>query len=225
MLFDECPPYPCERHYAEESTALTTRWAERCRTWHADHAPDFLPALEPSNFNLSTQQRLPRRIPRPREETGQLLFGIVQGSTFADLREQSARDLASLDFDGYAIGGVSVGEPEEEMIRAVDHAEPFLPAARPRYAMGLGTPPQMLEMIARGVDLFDCVHPTPRRPPRTGLLPGRSLPHQERRLRTRSRPPHRGLPPLPRPLLPRLPAPPLQGRRNAGFTVAFLPQS
>lgn len=144
MLFDECPPYPCERDYAENSTALTTRWAERCKTWHQANAADFLPQ---GNRHLPASRR-------------QLLFGIVQGSTFADLREQSARDLAALGFDGYAIGGVSVGEPEEEMFRAIDNAEPFLPADKPRYAMGLGTPPQMLEMIGRGIDMFDCVHPT-----------------------------------------------------------------
>ena len=135
MLFDECPPYPCERDYAEESTALTTRWARRCKEWIETH--------------------------HPRSGDGrQLHFGIVQGSVHADLRAQSARDLSALDLDGYAIGGVSVGEPELEMFRAIDHAEPFLPADRPRYAMGLGTPPQILEMIGRGVDLFDCVHPT-----------------------------------------------------------------
>jgi queuine tRNA-ribosyltransferase len=90
----------------------------------------------------------------------QLLFGIVQGATFEDLRKQSAQAIVDLDFDGYAIGGVSVGEPEEEMMRAVESAEPFLPRDKPRYAMGLGTPPQMLEMIARGMDMFDCVLPT-----------------------------------------------------------------
>jgi queuine tRNA-ribosyltransferase len=89
-----------------------------------------------------------------------MLFGIVQGGTFNDLRRASAQAIVELDFDGYAIGGVSVGEPEEEMMRAVESAEPFLPADRPRYAMGLGTPPQMLEMIARGMDMFDCVLPT-----------------------------------------------------------------
>jgi len=87
-------------------------------------------------------------------------FGIVQGSIYADLREQSAKELVALDFDGYAIGGVSVGEPEEEMFRAIENAIPFLPAGKPRYAMGLGTPPQILEMISRGVDMFDCVMPT-----------------------------------------------------------------
>ena len=90
----------------------------------------------------------------------QLLFGIVQGATFDDLRKSSAQAIADLDFDGYAIGGVSVGEPEEEMMRAVESAEPCLPKDRPRYAMGLGTPPQLLEMTARGMDMFDCVLPT-----------------------------------------------------------------
>jgi len=132
MALDECPPYPCERDYAARSLALTLDWETRCRQWFADHVP----------------------------EGTQRLFGIVQGSTFADLREESARELVALDFDGYAIGGVSVGEPETEMIRAVDHSVPFLPARKPRYAMGLGQPDQLLEMIARGVDLFDCVLPT-----------------------------------------------------------------
>ena len=89
-----------------------------------------------------------------------LVFGIVQGATFEDLRKESAQALVEMKFDGYAIGGVSVGEPEEEMIRAVEASEPFLPTDKPRYAMGLGTPPQMIEMIARGIDMFDCVLPT-----------------------------------------------------------------
>jgi len=90
----------------------------------------------------------------------QLVFGIVQGATFEDLRKSSAQAIVDLDFDGYAIGGVSVGEPEEEMMCAVESAEPCLPKHKPRYAMGLGTPPQLLEMIARGIDMFDCVLPT-----------------------------------------------------------------
>ncbi|GHC61724.1 tRNA guanosine(34) transglycosylase Tgt [Roseibacillus persicicus] len=133
MLFDECPPYPCERVYAEESTALTSRWAARCKQW-----------VEENRASTGPQQH----------------FGIVQGSCYPDLRERSAKDLVDLDFDGYAIGGVSVGEPEKEMFAAIDNAEPFLPKEKPRYAMGLGTPTQILEMIARGVDMFDCVHPT-----------------------------------------------------------------
>jgi queuine tRNA-ribosyltransferase len=91
---------------------------------------------------------------------GQLLFGIVQGATFDDLRRESAEALVEIGFEGYAIGGVSVGEPEPEMMRAIEASEPFLPTDKPRYAMGLGTPPQMLEMVARGIDMFDCVLPT-----------------------------------------------------------------
>ena len=132
MALDECVPYPCEYDYAAQSAEMTTRWAKRCKAVAAQTAA----------------------------ATKQLLFGIVQGGTFEELRKQSAQAIVDLDFDGYAIGGVSVGEPEEEMIRAVESAEPFLPADRPRYAMGLGTPPQMLEMVARGMDMFDCVLPT-----------------------------------------------------------------
>ncbi|RFC47799.1 MAG: queuine tRNA-ribosyltransferase [Verrucomicrobia bacterium] len=132
MAFDECPPYPCERDYAARSLALTLRWEERSRRWFADHA----------------------------DSSRQKLFAIVQGATYADLREESAKRLVGLDFDGYAIGGVSVGEPEEEMLRAVENSVPFLPPDKPRYAMGLGQPDQLLEMIARGVDMFDCVLPT-----------------------------------------------------------------
>ena len=91
---------------------------------------------------------------------GQLVFGIVQGGSNAALREECARELVAMDFDGYAIGGVSVGEPEPEMLKAIEFTEPFLPATKARYAMGLGTPAQMLELIARGVDMFDCVLPT-----------------------------------------------------------------
>lgn len=96
---------------------------------------------------------------QPRAD-GQLVFGIVQGSTDAALREECARELVAMQFDGYAIGGVSVGEPEPEMLRAIEMTEPFLPAGQPRYAMGLGTPAQLVELVARGVDMFDCVLPT-----------------------------------------------------------------
>ena len=126
MLFDECPPFPCEREYAAKSLALTLRWAARCRE----------------------------------VETPGMKFGIVQGATFSDLRRESAEALVTLGFDGYAVGGVSVGESEPEMMAAVEASEPWLPADKPRYAMGLGTPPQMIEMVARGIDMFDCVLPT-----------------------------------------------------------------
>jgi queuine tRNA-ribosyltransferase len=91
---------------------------------------------------------------------GQAVFGIVQGGIHPGLREQCARALVAMEFDGYAVGGVSVGEPEHEMMQAVEWTEPFLPAARPRYAMGLGTPAQLVELVARGMDMFDCVLPT-----------------------------------------------------------------
>lgn len=91
---------------------------------------------------------------------GQAVFGIVQGAGDAHLREKCARELVAMDFDGYAIGGVSVGEPEPEMMRAVEFTEPHLPPDKPRYAMGLGTPAQLVELVARGVDMFDCVLPT-----------------------------------------------------------------
>jgi queuine tRNA-ribosyltransferase len=88
------------------------------------------------------------------------VFGIVQGGANAELREHCARALIDLDFDGYAVGGVSVGEPEPEMFRAVEMTEPSLPVSKPRYAMGLGTPAQLVELVARGIDMFDCVLPT-----------------------------------------------------------------
>src|SRR5204862_7301535 len=91
---------------------------------------------------------------------GQLVFSIVQGGADAALREECAKALVALGFDGYAIGGVSVGEPEPEIFKAIELTEPFLPARLPRYAMGLGTPAQLVELVARGIDMFDCVLPT-----------------------------------------------------------------
>ena len=121
------------------------RWADRCKEW--------ISINEPLAGKRSDRQ---------------LHFGIVQGSIYPDLRERSAKGLVELGFDGYAVGGVSVGEPEKEMIAAVENSVPFLPEDKPRYAMGLGTPAQMIEMIARGIDMFDCVLPT--RVARTGTV-------------------------------------------------------
>lgn len=115
---------------------MTHRWAKRCK------------------------ENAECRTPNAESRMRQLVFGIVQGATFEELRRTSAQTLAAMDFDGYAIGGVSVGEPEPEMMRAVEWSEPFLAENKPRYAMGLGTPPQLIELIARGVDMFDCVLPT-----------------------------------------------------------------
>jgi queuine tRNA-ribosyltransferase len=135
MLFDECPPYPCDAAYASKSLDLTLRWAKRCREWIDQHQP--------------------KTAGKP-----QLHFGIVQGSVYQELRERAAREMVAMGFDGYAIGGVSVGETQEEMMKVADWVCPLLPAEKARYAMGLGTPPQMIELIARGVDMFDCVLPT-----------------------------------------------------------------
>ena len=128
MLFDECPPYPCERSYAEEAVARTLNWAAVC----------------------AEQERAP----------GQLYFGIAQGSVYADLRRQCAEELVELDFDGYAIGGVSVGESEELVAKGVADTVDHLPEGKPRYLMGVGDLAQMVESIGRGVDMFDCVMPT-----------------------------------------------------------------
>jgi queuine tRNA-ribosyltransferase len=141
MVLDECPPWPCTREVCEAAVGRSRRWAEQCRR-----------IAEDSGFLASGRQ----------------LFAIVQGSTFDDLRRSAAESLSALDFPGYAIGGVSVGEPEPEMLKQVAATAPFLPADRPRYTMGLGTPPQILKMIALGVDMFDCVMPT--RVARNGLV-------------------------------------------------------
>jgi queuine tRNA-ribosyltransferase len=145
MALDECVPYPCEYEYAAQSAEMTTRWAKRCLEWKRRNG-------ETANERVAASPI--------RRFADSILVGIVQGATFEDLRKGSAQAIVDLDFDAYAIGGVSVGEPEEEMMRAVEWAEPFLPGNKPRYAMGLGTPPQLLELIARGMDMFDCVLPT-----------------------------------------------------------------
>jgi len=152
MVLDECAPYPCNYDYAAQSAEMTTRWAKRCKEANAQRSTlNLQPPVEEERSAIRNPQSAIKR---------QLVFGIVQGATFDDLRKQSAQAIVDLDFDGYAIGGVSVGEPEQGMMRAVESAEPFLPKDKPRYAMGLGTPPQLLEMIARGMDMFDCVLPT-----------------------------------------------------------------
>jgi len=133
MVIDECPPWPCEKGDCLKAVERTSKWARSCR-----NAADELGMLE----------------------SGNLVFAIAQGSSYEDLRRQSALELTSMAFSGYAIGGVSVGEPEEEMLYQVGATAPYLPLDKPRYTMGLGTPPQMLKMIALGVDMFDCVLPS-----------------------------------------------------------------
>lgn len=134
MVLDECTPYPCEYDYAVKSTKLTSDWA----------------ALNKEAFCNSN----------PLYGHKQFLFGIIQGSVYKDLREKSALELNKLDFDGYAIGGLAVGEPTETMYDLIDFTTDFMMEDRPRYLMGVGRPENILEAIERGVDMFDCVMPT-----------------------------------------------------------------
>ncbi|NLZ70709.1 MAG: tRNA guanosine(34) transglycosylase Tgt [Clostridiaceae bacterium] len=131
MAFDECAPYPAERDYIVRSAARTTRWLERC---------------------IKTQTASGK--------AEQALFGIVQGGMYADLRRQSAREITSFDLPGYGIGGLSVGEPFPLMLEMLEAVMPLLPSGKPRYLMGVGTSDYILEAVARGVDMFDCVDPT-----------------------------------------------------------------
>lgn len=142
MAFDECPPFPCEYKYARDSMELTHRWLARC-----------------CDYVDSTEGRYGHE---------QTLFPIVQGSTFDDLRKASAEAIASFGRAGNAIGGLSVGEPAEEMYRVTDMVCNILPKDKPRYLMGVGTPVNLLECIALGIDMFDCVLPT--RNARHGML-------------------------------------------------------
>jgi len=142
MAFDECTPYPCDYDYAKDSMGITHRWLDRCIT----------------RFNET----------QPKYDYQQSLFPIVQGSTYKDLRKQSAEYIASKGADGNAIGGLSVGEPHEMMYEMTELVCNILPKDKPRYLMGVGTPANILEGIAHGVDMFDCVMPT--RNGRNGML-------------------------------------------------------
>ena len=138
MVLDECVPYGADRAYTEKSLALTTRWAERAIQAY------------------------------PRGTAGNLIFAITQGGFFKDLRQRSVDELTQMDFDGFAIGGLSVGESKPEMMDFLYHTAPLLPKAKPRYLMGVGTPLDIVNGIAAGVDMFDCVLPT--RNARNGTL-------------------------------------------------------
>jgi len=136
MAFDECIENPAEYGYTAKSIMRTTRWLERCK-----NEMDRLNSLDTTINNK------------------QMLFGINQGSTYSDLRIQHMKDIAKFDLDGYAIGGLAVGETAEEMYRIIEDVEPFMPVNKPRYLMGVGTPVNILEAVDRGVDFFDCVMP------------------------------------------------------------------
>ncbi|MBP5184380.1 MAG: tRNA guanosine(34) transglycosylase Tgt [Lachnospiraceae bacterium] len=137
MAFDECPPSLAERSYIENSVARTTRWLERCKA-------------EMVRLN-SLEDTINKH---------QLLFGINQGGTLTDVRIEHAKRITDMDLDGYAVGGLAVGESHEEMYRVLDEVVPFLPKDKPVYLMGVGTPANILEAVERGVDFFDCVYPT-----------------------------------------------------------------
>lgn len=137
MAFDECVENPAEYSYSSESCKRTTRWLKRCKAEMAR-----LNSLE-TTINKN-----------------QMLFGINQGCTFKDLRTEHMKEIAELDLNGYAIGGLAVGEPAEVMYDIIESVEPFMPKDKPRYLMGVGTPVNILEAVERGVDLFDCVMPS-----------------------------------------------------------------
>jgi len=133
MCFDECTPYPCEKDYAQQSMELTVEWARRCK----------------KEFNQRGSS------PNP-----QWLFGIVQGGMHKDLRKRSAEETTEIGFEGYAIGGLSVGEPQDLRSEIVEFTTPLLPEDKPRYLMGVGQPEELWEAVERGIDMFDCAMPT-----------------------------------------------------------------
>ena len=137
MAFDECPSSVADRHYVEASVARTTRWLERCKT-------------EMNRLN-GLEDTINKK---------QLLFGINQGAVFDDIRIDHARRIAEMECDGYALGGLAVGESHEQMYHVIEETVPYLPQDKPTYLMGVGTPANILEAVERGVDFFDCVYPT-----------------------------------------------------------------
>ena len=137
MAFDECVENPAEHEYSKQSCERTTRWLKRC---------------------ISEMKRL-----NSLDETinkSQMLFGINQGCTYDDLRVEHMKEISQLDLDGFAIGGLAVGEPTEVMYHIIEEVEPYMPEDKPRYLMGVGTPSNIIEAVARGVDFFDCVMPS-----------------------------------------------------------------
>jgi queuine tRNA-ribosyltransferase len=164
MVLDECLAHPADVDAARRSMEMTVRWARRARERFLtlkDVGAGVGAELAPPGAS-GAQQAAPLRgrgsviVTNP----GQAQFGIVQGSVFRELREESARQTVAIGFEGYAIGGLSVGEPNEVMYDVVGYTEPWLPADRPRYLMGTGTPADLVESVARGIDMFDCVLPT-----------------------------------------------------------------
>jgi queuine tRNA-ribosyltransferase len=163
MAFDECTEYPAERSRAEESLRLTMAWARRSLDHFKAHRDEVVWREE-----IGWVPRVPRTWGPGSQSPTQSLFGIVQGGMYRDLRRQSAERLVQMDFDGYAIGGLSVGEPREMTRETIAEVLPLLPADKPRYVMGVGYPDEIEEYARMGVDMMDCVLPT--RAARHGLL-------------------------------------------------------
>ncbi len=148
MVLDECVKLPAEREYLEKSVEVTTTWARRCKSFFRKQFDGMNSVNQVNQVNQLNQPNKP------------LLFGIVQGGLEQDLREKSASDLIKIGFDGYAVGGLSVGETEQQMCSVLDYLCEKLPADKPRYLMGVGYPHQIVEAVRRGIDMFDCVIPT-----------------------------------------------------------------
>lgn len=170
MVLDECPPYPCDYNYAKRSLELTTRWARRCKEYFDKRMQESSQVQEKPAEPVEGGKKDPARKDAKNDDIGDdtrisrvrrpLLFAIVQGSVYEDLRKESARQLLEIGFDGYAIGGVAVGEPREKMYDILQWVLPMLPDDKPRYLMGLGKPEEVASAAMAGVDMFDCVIPT-----------------------------------------------------------------
>ncbi|TAN46858.1 MAG: tRNA guanosine(34) transglycosylase Tgt [Methylococcaceae bacterium] len=153
MVFDECTPYPATETQARQSMELSLRWAARSKAAHGHPHPNLLPKREGA---VSDRRFLGRAGVRELKA----LFGIVQGGMYPSLRQASLAGLLDIGFDGYAIGGLSVGEPKDERHAVLDSLLPAMPAGKPRYLMGVGTPEDIVDAVQRGIDMFDCVMPT-----------------------------------------------------------------
>ena len=193
MAFDECPPSKASREYVQNSVERTTRWLKRCKA------------------EMERLNSLPDTVNRE-----QLLFGINQGAVYEDIRIAHAEEIGALDLDGYAVGGLAVGESHEEMYRILDAVVPHLPENKPTYLMGVGTPANILEAVDRGVDFFDCVY-------RPCVYQPRKAQHVQCQIRAGSEADRGGLSVSGLPFLqPGIYPPSDEGKRNARYAIMCL---
>ena len=170
MIFDECTPYPATHQQARDSMQLSLRWAKRSKSEFMRLSPSSVAqAMQIQGGKDEGAQIVYEVQPAPEDVDNAVvakhvqrnaLFGIIQGGMFEDLRDISLTELNALDFDGYAIGGLSVGEPKQDMLRILAHTAPKMPQNKPRYLMGVGTPEDLIDGVSSGIDMFDCVMPT-----------------------------------------------------------------